>query len=62
MFELRPYQVNIAQRSHKLLKDYGIVYLSVQVRCGKTLMSLHAADLYGANNVLFLTKKKIKTS
>lgn len=30
----------------------------MQVRTGKTLTSLNAASLYGAKNVLFLTKKK----
>lgn len=30
----------------------------MQVRTGKTLTSLAAADEYGAKNVLFLTKKK----
>lgn len=62
MFQLRDYQIDIASRSLSILKEKKIVYLSVAVRCGKTLMSLETAKLYGAENVLFLTKKKAISS
>lgn len=58
MITLRDYQLDIAQRGCKTLTDYKILYLGMEVRCGKTLTALHAADLYCATSVLFLTKKK----
>lgn len=58
MKKLRDYQVEIANKALSIIKEKKIVYLSVAVRCGKTLMSLETAKLYGAKNVLFLTKKK----
>jgi hypothetical protein len=58
MFELRSYQIEIAQKACEKLKTLGLVYIAAQVRCGKTHMSLEAARLYGAKNVLFVTKKK----
>jgi hypothetical protein len=58
MFELRSYQIEIAQKACEKLKALGLVYIAAQVRCGKTHMSLEAARLYGAKNVLFVTKKK----
>ena len=45
-----------------ILKDKRIVYLAMQVRTGKTLTALHTAHIYGAKNVLFLTKKKAISS
>jgi hypothetical protein len=62
MKKLRDYQVSIANEAVDILKTNKIVYLSVAVRCGKTLMSLETAKLYGAKNVLFLTKKKAMSS
>lgn len=58
MFELRNYQVQNAQKGVEILRDLGIVYFSMAVRTGKTLTALETARLYGAKNVLFLTKKK----
>ncbi len=58
MFELRDYQKEIANKACGLLKNRGIAYLAMAVRTGKTFTALHAADLYGAKKVLFLTKKK----
>ena len=56
--ELRPYQIDIAQRAADRLRQLNIVYISAEVRTGKTLMALETAKLIGARNVLFLTKKK----
>lgn len=56
--ELRDYQLEIAGKAISLLNQYRIVYLSMQVRVGKTLTALHTADLYKAKNVLFVTKLK----
>jgi hypothetical protein len=57
-FQLRPYQVELSKVACNKLQELGIVYLSFQVRTGKTLTSLETAQLYGARSVLFLTKKK----
>lgn len=59
---LRDYQSDIAIKACALLQQHKIAYLSMQVRTGKTLTSLATAKLYGATNVLFLTKKKAITS
>ena len=56
--ELRPYQDEIAKKATKILKEYGFVYLSMEVRTGKTLTSLQTAYNYGAEKVLFITKIK----
>jgi hypothetical protein len=62
MFKLRDYQIEIAEKSVNILKKLHIVYISAQVRVGKTLMALETAKLYGAKRVLFLTKKKAVSS
>lgn len=55
---LRDYQIEISQKACYILKEKHIVYLAMQVRTGKTLTALNTAMLFGAKNVLFLTKKK----
>lgn len=62
MYKLRYYQVEIAEQIYQKLKKYKICYLAAEVRVGKSLMSLEACKLYGANKVLFLTKKKAISS
>lgn len=62
MKELRSYQIEIANKALKILTDKKIVYISAQVRTGKSLMALETARLYGAKRVLFLTKKKAISS
>ena len=59
---LRDYQLELSHKAVNILKDKRIVYLAMQVRTGKTLTALHTAHLYGAKNVLFLTKKKAISS
>lgn len=56
--ELRDYQIEISNKATEILTNNNIVYLSMEVRTGKTVTSLEVAKLYGAKNVLFLTKKK----
>ena len=58
MIQLREYQKVGAIKANELLHTLKIVYLCYEVRTGKTLTALHAADLYGAKKVLFLTKKR----
>lgn len=60
--KLRDYQVDIANKAVDILKVNKIVYIAAEVRCGKTLMALETAKLFGANKVLFLTKKKAISS
>jgi len=55
---LRNYQTEIAVRTEKILRDYKIAILSIEMRVGKTLIALKAAELLGMKNVLFVTKKK----
>lgn len=62
MKQLRDYQVDIANKAVNILKVNKIVYLAAEVRCGKTLMALETARLFGSNKVLFLTKKKAISS
>jgi hypothetical protein len=60
--ELRDYQIEISDSACEKLKKLGIVYLSMQVRTGKTITSLETAKKYGAKSVLFVTKKKAISS
>lgn len=60
--ELRDYQTKIANQAVSILNKLHIVYISMEVRTGKTLTSLETAKLYGAKRVLFLTKKKAISS
>ena len=60
--ELRPYQDEIAKKATKILKECGFVYLSMEVRTGKTLTALETAYNFGAKKVLFITKKKAFSS
>lgn len=60
--ELRDYQIRIANQAVDILKRLDIVYISMEVRTGKTLTALETAKLYGAKQVIFLTKKKAISS
>ena len=56
--ELRKYQKELSNKGVTILTTYGIVYLAMEVRTGKTLTALEIAKLYGSKSVLFITKKK----
>lgn len=58
MYTLRPYQAELSKKAILVLNELKIVYLACEVRTGKTAIALETAKLYGAKNVLFLTKKK----
>ena len=60
--EFRDYQVDIIGRGLNILIKKGLLYLSMEVRTGKTLTSLGIADKLGLKNVLFITKKKAMSS
>ena len=57
-FKLRDYQEDIIKWGSEILSAKGFVYLTMEVRTGKTLTSLGIARAIGAENVLFITKKK----
>jgi hypothetical protein len=64
-FKLRDYQEDLAQQGNIKLKELGLVYLSFEVRTGKTLTALSIADRYLKSDktvVLFVTKKKAISS
>jgi len=56
--ELRNYQTRLSKEAAEILQRKKIVYLAMEVRCGKTLTALNTAELFAAKQVLFLTKKK----
>lgn len=56
-YKLRDYQVSNSLKGVDILTRLGIVYYCMEVRSGKTLTALETCRLYGAKNVLFLTKK-----
>ena len=58
MMELRSYQIDVSEQAVKILRSKQIVYISSEVRTGKTLMALNTVKLYASKRVLFLTKKK----
>lgn len=59
MIEFRDYQKNIINKGFEYLSKYGFVYLSMEVRTGKTLTSLGILNkMMSVNKVLFITKKK----
>jgi hypothetical protein len=60
--ELRQYQKELSAQAVEILQHKRIVYLAMEVRTGKTLTALNTAKLFGAKNVLFLTKKKAISS
>jgi len=60
--KFRDYQLDIIGKGSVILKKYGLLYLSMEVRTGKTLTSLGVCDVIGAERVLFLTKKKAISS
>lgn len=56
--KFRDYQEKIIQKGVNVIRKYGFLYLSMEVRTGKTLTSLGIADKIGLQDVLFVTKKK----
>ena len=56
--KLRDYQIRLSKEAAEILERKKIVYLAMEVRCGKTLTALYTAELFAAKQVLFLTKKK----
>lgn len=62
MIELRDYQKSISEQARIKLLEYGLVYLAMGMRTGKTITALNTCNLLLNGmpaNVLFVTKKKI---
>ena len=62
MFKPRDYQDRISNDAVEILRQKKIVYLAMQVRCGKTITALEICKKYNAKKVLFITKKKAISS
>ena len=59
MIELREYQKEIVEEGYSKLLNKNLVYLSMEVRTGKTLTALSLADKFtNKKGILFVTKKK----
>ena len=58
--ELRDYQKAIVAKGREILSKFGILFLAMEVRTGKTLTALFICQ--GLNRVLFVTKKKAISS
>lgn len=56
--KLRSYQEEIKNKALQIIRRYGLVYLAMEVRTGKTLTSLSICESLKAQDVLFITKKK----
>lgn len=55
---LREYQNEISDQAADILKQYGLVYLSMEVRTGKSITAMETARKFGAIRVLFVSKLK----
>jgi hypothetical protein len=63
MIQFRDYQEQIIDTGLHILQSHGFLYLSMEVRTGKTLTALGICDkMSDVNRVLFLTKKKAISS
>ena len=56
--EFRKYQRDIIEKGTNVIGEKKFVYLSMEVRTGKTLTSLGILNNIGVKTVLFITKKK----
>ena len=56
--KFRDYQEDIITKGSEILRKHGFVYLSMEVRTGKTLTALGIADECERTKMLFVTKKK----
>jgi len=56
---MKPYehQIEIATQAYEILRQYGLVYLSMLERTGKTLTSILVAEASRATKILVVTKK-----
>ena len=59
---MKPYdhQVTIAKQAISIIKEHMIIYLAMEERTGKTLTSILVCEGINVQNVLVITKKKVK--
>ena len=62
MIEFREYQKEIISNGTGIIKQHRFLYLAMEVRTGKTLISLGICDQLNCKKVLFITKKKAISS
>ena len=55
-----PHQISLAEQGLSILKKYGIVYLAMEERTGKSLTAILMAETSLAKRILIITKKKAK--
>jgi hypothetical protein len=55
---LRPYQSELARKAARRVAKHGLCYLAVEMRVGKTLISMQTAKNLQARSVVFITKLK----
>ena len=60
--KFRDYQKEIIRKGSEVLLLHHFLYLTMEVRTGKTLTSMGIGSLLNAKNVLFVTKKKAISS
>ena len=60
--KFRDYQIQIIDKATTVVTKHRFVYLSMQVRTGKTLTSLGVAQKLNVGKALFVTKKKAISS
>ena len=60
--KFREYQKDIIQKGFGVVKRSRFLYLSMEVRTGKTLTAMGIADLLPVKSMLFITKKKAISS
>ena len=53
-----PSQIAVSKEAYPILSKYGLVYLAMEERTGKTLTSILLAEMTTRTRVLVLTKKK----
>ena len=59
MIQFRDYQKEIINKGSEIILTKGFLYLSMEVRTGKTLTSLGILDkMMSVNRALFITKKR----
>ena len=59
---LRDYQIELAEKGERILATLHILYLSMEMRVGKTLIALEICKIMHFKRVLFVTKKKAISS
>jgi hypothetical protein len=55
---LRPYQSELARKAARRVAKHGLCYLAIEMRVGKTLISMQTAKNLEARSVVFITKLK----